>query len=137
MQMQDSSQGRRRIFHIFIQRNIEGWNQKIIPFTKAKKDIIRASRSQLDDVILQNYQAFKEGVPCTIVLQFKPFDVKEKSFQLQLKKLMPKNIKNNIRKRTWIYKLNEDLIKLYDRLREEDQDTNEDANEDNNEQINV
>ncbi|KAA6388140.1 MAG: hypothetical protein EZS28_016330, partial [Streblomastix strix] len=134
-------QGRRRILYIFIQRNIEGWNQRIIPFTEAKKDIIRASRSQLDDVILQNYQAFKEVVPCTIALQFKPFDVKEKSFQLQLKNKCQRTQKTILGKRTWIYKLNEDLIKLYDRLREEDQDVNEDANEDSvsnfNEQINI
>ncbi|KAA6398179.1 MAG: hypothetical protein EZS28_006291 [Streblomastix strix] len=37
-----------------------GWNQRIIPFTEAKKDIIRAPRSQLDDVIILNYQALRE-----------------------------------------------------------------------------
>ncbi|KAA6354778.1 MAG: hypothetical protein EZS28_049695 [Streblomastix strix] len=68
-----------------LSNDISNWNQRIVPFTEQKKDIIRASRSQLDDVVLQNYQTFKEGVPCTIALQFKLFDVKEKSFQLQLK----------------------------------------------------
>ncbi|KAA6371277.1 MAG: hypothetical protein EZS28_033196 [Streblomastix strix] len=116
--------------------DISNWNQRIIPFTEAKKDIIRASRSQLDDVILQNYQAFKEGVPCTIALQFKPFDVKEKSFQLQLKNKCQRIQKAILGKRTWIYKLNEGLIKLYDRLREEDQDFNEVINEDANDSIN-
>ncbi|KAA6363250.1 MAG: hypothetical protein EZS28_041223 [Streblomastix strix] len=120
------------LFTYFMTRNIEGWNQRIIPFTEAKKDIIRASRSQLDDVILQNYLAFKEGVPCTVALQFNPFDVKEKSFQLQLKNKCQRIRKTINEKRTWIYKLNEDLIKLYDRLREEDQDVNEDTNEDDN-----
>ncbi|KAA6394455.1 MAG: hypothetical protein EZS28_010022 [Streblomastix strix] len=125
------------LFTYFMTRNISNWNQRIIPFTEAKKDIIRASRSQLDDVILQNYQAFKEGVPCTIALQFKPYDVKEKSFQLQLKNKCQRIRKTINEKRTWIYKLNEDLIKLYDRLREEDQDINDDINEDIIEQINV
>ncbi|KAA6374784.1 MAG: hypothetical protein EZS28_029689 [Streblomastix strix] len=124
------------LFTYFMTGNIEGWNQRIIPFTETKKDIIRASSSQRDDIILQSYQAFKEGVPCTIALQFKPYDVKEKSFQLQLKNKCQRTQKIIAGKRTWIYKFNEDLIKLYDRLREEDQGINEDANEDNNEQIN-
>ncbi|KAA6402355.1 MAG: hypothetical protein EZS28_002118 [Streblomastix strix] len=124
-----------------LSNDISNWNHRIIPFTEAKKDIIRASRSQLDDAILQNYQAFKEGVPCTKALQFKPFNVKEKSFQLQLKNKCQRIQKTILGKRTWIYKLNEDLIKFYDRLREEDQNINEDindvVNDSINEQINV
>ncbi|KAA6401547.1 MAG: hypothetical protein EZS28_002928 [Streblomastix strix] len=125
------------LFAYFMARDISNQNQIIIPFTEAKMDIIRASRSQLDDVILQNYQAFKECVPCTIALQFKPYDVKEKSFQLQIKNKCQRIYKTISGKHTWIYKLNEDLKKLYDRLREEDLDINENVNEDNNEQINI
>ncbi|KAA6374510.1 MAG: hypothetical protein EZS28_029964 [Streblomastix strix] len=42
--------------------DIESFNPRVILMTEAKKDIINASRSPLDDVIIKHFKAFQEGV---------------------------------------------------------------------------
>jgi hypothetical protein len=46
------------LFTFFLTRDIESFNPRVIPMTEAKKDIINASRSPLDDVIIKHFKAF-------------------------------------------------------------------------------
>ncbi|KAA6371769.1 MAG: hypothetical protein EZS28_032705 [Streblomastix strix] len=40
--------------------------------TEAKKQLINVSRSSVDDVIMEHYEKFKQGIPIALVNQFKP-----------------------------------------------------------------
>ncbi|KAA6394539.1 MAG: hypothetical protein EZS28_009936 [Streblomastix strix] len=55
--------------------------------TQAKKDIIKASVSQVDDVIISHFKSFRDGVACNIVEGWKPQLMKLKNYQLAIKNI--------------------------------------------------
>ncbi|KAA6404472.1 MAG: hypothetical protein EZS28_000023 [Streblomastix strix] len=48
-------------------KDISQFNPRDIPMTQAKKDIIRASVSPVDEVIINHFKSFRDGVTCSIV----------------------------------------------------------------------
>ncbi|KAA6384147.1 MAG: hypothetical protein EZS28_020326 [Streblomastix strix] len=58
------------LFTFFMTRDISQFNPRDIPMTQAKKDIIRASISPVDDVIIRHFKSFRDGVNCNIVEQW-------------------------------------------------------------------
>ncbi|KAA6360790.1 MAG: hypothetical protein EZS28_043683, partial [Streblomastix strix] len=56
----------------FLERDISQFNPTLIPMTEAKKQLINVSRSPVDDVIMEHYEQFKQGIPIALVNQFKP-----------------------------------------------------------------
>ncbi|KAA6332728.1 MAG: hypothetical protein EZS28_053244, partial [Streblomastix strix] len=67
--------------------DISQFNPRNIPMTQAKKDIIKASVSPVDDVIISHFKAFRDGVTCNIVEEWKPQDMKLKNYQLAIKNI--------------------------------------------------
>jgi hypothetical protein len=53
--------------------------------TEAKLDLINASKPVIDDWIYDHYNELKAGLNCTEALDYRPKELKPKSFQLQLK----------------------------------------------------
>ena len=89
-----------------MKRDISKFNPRVIPITEAKKDLIEASRSPIDVWICDNYNDLIKGILCDDALMIRPPDMKERTFQLQLKdKCDYKKIqKNGVRKGYYILK---------------------------------
>ncbi|KAA6404433.1 MAG: hypothetical protein EZS28_000054 [Streblomastix strix] len=68
------------LFIFFMTRNISYFNPRNIPMTQAKKDIIRASRSKVDDIIIDHFKQFKDGVIISQVELWKPHDIVLKNY---------------------------------------------------------
>ncbi|KAA6388472.1 MAG: hypothetical protein EZS28_016002, partial [Streblomastix strix] len=56
----------------FLERDISQFNPTLIPMTEAKIQLINVSRSPVDDVIMEHYEQFKQGIPIALVNQYKP-----------------------------------------------------------------
>ncbi|KAA6361848.1 MAG: hypothetical protein EZS28_042625 [Streblomastix strix] len=52
-----------------LERDISQFNPTLIPMTEAKKQQINVSRSPIDDVIMEHYERFKQGIPIALVNQ--------------------------------------------------------------------
>ncbi|KAA6353530.1 MAG: hypothetical protein EZS28_050943, partial [Streblomastix strix] len=55
--------------------DISSFNPRDIPMKEAKKDIIRASRSPVDDVIIKHFKVFQVGVTTPVAESWKPQDM--------------------------------------------------------------
>ncbi|KAA6381304.1 MAG: hypothetical protein EZS28_023172 [Streblomastix strix] len=75
----------------FTNLDISQFNPRNIPMTQAKKDIIKASISPVDDVIICYFKSFRDGVTCNIVEGWRPQEMKLKNYQLAIKKYMCKD----------------------------------------------
>ncbi|KAA6383091.1 MAG: hypothetical protein EZS28_021384 [Streblomastix strix] len=51
----------------FLEIDISQFNPTLIPMTEAKKQLINVSRSPIDDVIMEHYKQFKQGVSIALV----------------------------------------------------------------------
>ncbi|KAA6371302.1 MAG: hypothetical protein EZS28_033170, partial [Streblomastix strix] len=87
---------------------IESFNPRNIPMTQAKKDIIRASRSKVDDIVIDHFKLFKEGIVISQVELWKPQEMRTVNGQ---------------RKR--LYKMKVELISIYENMVDKDVDEKE------------
>ncbi|KAA6325389.1 MAG: hypothetical protein EZS28_054074, partial [Streblomastix strix] len=108
-------------------KDISQFNPRDIPMTQAKKDIIRASVSPVDEVIISYLKSFRDGIRCNIVEGWKPQDMKLKNYQLAIKSICERTQKQVDGVRKFIYKMKEELISFYKRML--DEDIKEDAKE--------
>ncbi|KAA6371102.1 MAG: hypothetical protein EZS28_033371 [Streblomastix strix] len=59
------------LMKFLLERDISQFNPTLIPMTEAKKQLINVSRSPVDDVIMEHYDQFKQGIPIALANQFK------------------------------------------------------------------
>ncbi|KAA6385123.1 MAG: hypothetical protein EZS28_019349 [Streblomastix strix] len=104
----------------FMNRDISQFNPTIIPMTDAKKQLINVSRSIVDDIIIEHYQQFKQGIPVALVNQFKPTNWLLKTYKnaLEHKCTTPRPYINGIQTR--MYLLNKDQQSYYDKMLSEE-----------------
>ncbi|KAA6397881.1 MAG: hypothetical protein EZS28_006594 [Streblomastix strix] len=111
-----------------LERDISQFNPTLIPMTKAKKQMINVSRSLVDDVIMEHYEQFKQGIPINLVSSFKPSNWLVKIY----KNLMVHKCKEQTPRingiRTRVYKLNEDQQTYYDKMMSEEDNEMSNAN---------
>ncbi|KAA6371245.1 MAG: hypothetical protein EZS28_033229 [Streblomastix strix] len=110
------------LFTFFMTRDISQFNPRSIPMTQAKKDIIKASISPVDDVIISHFKLFRDGVTCNIVEEWKPQEMKLKNYQLAIKNICVRTQKQTDGVRKFIYKLKEEMISIYENMLDEDTD---------------
>ncbi|KAA6399042.1 MAG: hypothetical protein EZS28_005433 [Streblomastix strix] len=110
------------LFTFFMIRDISQFNPRNIPMTQAKKDIIKASISPVDDVIISHFKSFRDGVTCNIVEGWKPQDMKLKNYQLMIKNICEKVRKTSGGERKWMYQLKEEIISIYEGMLDEEAD---------------
>jgi hypothetical protein len=90
--------------------DLKGFDVKDIPMTEAKQDLINASKPVIDEWISHHFNELVNGFNCSEALNYKPKELKPKSFQLQLKaKCDRKQIK-----REWKYILKPEVQKYYE-----------------------
>ncbi|KAA6369966.1 MAG: hypothetical protein EZS28_034507, partial [Streblomastix strix] len=61
------------------------FDMRQLPMTEAKRDIIKANKSQIEDIILKHLDEFKQGVPCANALQYKPENIKLQFYEIDIK----------------------------------------------------
>ncbi|KAA6370572.1 MAG: hypothetical protein EZS28_033903 [Streblomastix strix] len=110
------------LFTFFMTRDISQFNPRNIPMIQAKKDIIKASISPVDDVIISHFKSFRDGITCNIVEEWKPQDMKLKNYQLSIKNICVRTQKQTDGVRKFIYKLKEEMISIYENMLDEDSD---------------
>ena len=97
----------------FMNRDINEFNPRDIPMTEAKEDLIEASRSLIDIFICDNYDKLCEGWLCSEAILFKPYDMKERTFCLQLKDKCIRKQRKIDGKPVWHYFLKDECKSLY------------------------
>ncbi|KAA6367969.1 MAG: hypothetical protein EZS28_036503, partial [Streblomastix strix] len=110
------------LFTFFMTRDISQFNPRNIPMTQAKKDIIKASISPVDDVIISHFKQFRDGVTCNIVEGWKPQEMKLKNYQLAIKSICERVRKTSGVERKWMYQLKEEMVSIYESMLDEDVD---------------
>ncbi|KAA6341549.1 MAG: hypothetical protein EZS28_052451 [Streblomastix strix] len=105
--------------------DIESFNPRVIPMTEAKKDIINASRSLLDDVIIKHFKAFQEGVTTPMAEAWKPTEMKLKNYEISIKNVCNKVKKQVSGVRQYVYQLKEEMVKIYESMLDEDAEEKE------------
>ncbi|KAA6383922.1 MAG: hypothetical protein EZS28_020552 [Streblomastix strix] len=113
------------LFTFFMTRDISQFNLRDIPMTQAKKDIIRASISPVDDVIIRHIKSFRDGVNCNTVDQWKPQDMRLKNYQLAIKNICERVSKTSDGVRKWVYQLKEEMISIYQNMLDDESDQEE------------
>ena len=103
----------------FINRDITEFNPRIIPLTEAKQDLIEASRSPVELFICDHYNELCKGMLCSEALLNKPCEIKERSFQLQLKDKCDKK-RETKGDRKWYYILKDEYKSIYHQTERED-----------------
>ncbi|KAA6389445.1 MAG: hypothetical protein EZS28_015028 [Streblomastix strix] len=91
-----------------------------IPMTQAKKNIIKASISPVDDVIISHFKSFSDGVTCNIIEGWKPQEMQSKNYQIVIKNICEKVRKSSDGERKWMYQLKEEMISIYENLPDEE-----------------
>ncbi|KAA6358561.1 MAG: hypothetical protein EZS28_045912, partial [Streblomastix strix] len=110
------------LFTFFMTRDISQFNPRNIPMTQAKKHIIKASISPVDDVIISHFKSFRDGVTCNIVEGWKPQEMKLKNYQLAIKNICERVRKTSGGERKWMYQLKEEMISIYESMLDEEAD---------------
>ncbi|KAA6375915.1 MAG: hypothetical protein EZS28_028558, partial [Streblomastix strix] len=110
------------LFTFFMTRDISQFNPRNIPMTQAKKDIIKASVSPVDDVIISHFKSFRDGVTCNIVEGWKPQEMKLKNYQLAIKNICERIQKQTDGVRKRMYQLKEEMVTIYESMLDEDAD---------------
>lgn len=111
----------------FIKRNITQFNQRLIPMTQAKLDLIDASRSPIDIWICDNYDNLVRGMLCSDAIENKPDEIKERVFQFMLKDKCDR-IKKQINKHcSWYYVLKNDCKQIYSQTIDDNINTDDDV----------
>ncbi|KAA6381615.1 MAG: hypothetical protein EZS28_022858 [Streblomastix strix] len=111
-----------------LERDISQFNPTLIPMTEAKKYLINVSRSLIDDVIMEHYEQFNQGIPIALVNQCKPQNWQLKTYKnAMIHKYIEQTPRINGLK-TRIYKLNEDQLRYYDKMMSEEDIETSNAN---------
>lgn len=97
----------------FVNYNITEFNIRNIPMTEAKQDLIEASRSPIDVWINEHYNDLIEGIQCSDALMSKPSEMKDKTFQLQIKDKCIRKKKRVEGVRQWYYILKDECKSIY------------------------
>lgn len=97
----------------FLKRDISNFNNRDIPMTEAKQNIIEASHSPIDNFIIQYYNTLVDGMLCSDALLYKPNDMKDKNFQLQIKDKCDLKKKSFEGKRKLYYVLKQENENIY------------------------
>ncbi|KAA6367608.1 MAG: hypothetical protein EZS28_036866 [Streblomastix strix] len=96
--------------------------------TEAKKQLINVSRSPVDDVIMEHYEQFKQGIPIALVNQYKPQNWLLKTYKnAMVHKCEEQRIYIN-GLRTRVYALNKDQQLYYDKMMNEEDTEMSNAN---------
>ncbi|KAA6394723.1 MAG: hypothetical protein EZS28_009748 [Streblomastix strix] len=123
------------LFTFQLTRDISSFNPRDIPMTDAKKDIIRASRSQVDDVIIKHFKVFQAGVTTHVAESWKPQDMKIKNYEI-----VNKNVCNKVKKQTngvrqYVYQMKEVMVSIYQNLLDDEKNDNIKEQEQNHDGI--
>lgn len=97
----------------FMNHDITKFNSRVIPMTEAKQDIIDASRTPLEIWICDHYDELIEGIICSEALISKPSEMKDRTFQLQMKDKCDRKRKRIDGRLEWIYVLKDECKKIY------------------------
>ena len=109
----------------FLKRDIKDFNPRKIIMTEAKQNLIEASRPPIDIWICEHYNELCKGILCSEALLSKPQDLKERTFQLQLKdKCIRKQVRNG-KTKPWYYFLKDECKLIYSQTSCEDEDFEE------------
>ncbi|KAA6392422.1 MAG: hypothetical protein EZS28_012054 [Streblomastix strix] len=85
-----------------------------------KKQLINGSQTPVDDIIIEHYEQFKQGIPIALVYQDKPQNWKLTTFMNALQHKCTEQSPRINGKRTRLYVLNEDQQKYYDKMMNEE-----------------
>lgn len=102
-----------------MKRDISKFNPRDIPMTVAKLDLIRVGRTEIDTVIIEHYQEFKEGIDCSDAESFKPDKMKLPTFRLNIKSKCDR-LRRSSGDRKYYYILRKEQFSLNDKLISED-----------------
>ncbi|KAA6328966.1 MAG: hypothetical protein EZS28_053657 [Streblomastix strix] len=105
--------------------DISQFNPRNIPITQAKKELIRASRSKVDDIIIDHFKQFKDGVIISQVELWKPQDMVLKNYQLAINNICSQIQRTTNGQRKRFYKIKEEMVKIYENMLDEDADEKE------------
>ena len=120
----------KNLMYYFLNKDISTFNVRDIPMTEAKQDLIDASRSPIDYFICDHYNDLIDGIPCTTALRMKPSDMKDKTFQLQIKDKCDRKQKRDGNTRVWYYVLKDEYKNLYKQtLHDDDEECDEQMSE--------
>lgn len=97
----------------FVKYDISTFNVRELPMTEAKEDLIEASRNPLDIWICEHYNQLCTGMLCTDALTCKPSEMKERTFQLQIKDKCDRKQKQIDCVRKWCYVLKDECKTIY------------------------
>ncbi|KAA6364889.1 MAG: hypothetical protein EZS28_039586 [Streblomastix strix] len=88
--------------------------------TEAKREIIRASRSKVDDVIINHFKLFKDGIRIEQVESWRPSDKVLKNYQMAINNVFCKIQRtiDGLRKR--LNKLKDEMISIYEGMLDND-----------------
>jgi hypothetical protein len=73
------------LFTFFLTMDLTRFKIKSIPMTEAKKDFTETSRPIIEVWIIEHYDDFVAGLKCSEALNYKPKELRPRSFQLVLK----------------------------------------------------
>ncbi|KAA6356010.1 MAG: hypothetical protein EZS28_048463 [Streblomastix strix] len=104
----------------FLERDISQFNPTLIPMTEAKKQLIYVSRSLIDDVIIEHYEQFKQGIPIAFVNQCKPQNWKQITYKNAKQHKCTEQQPRINGKRTTVNVLNKDQQTYYDKIMNEE-----------------
>ncbi|KAA6387488.1 MAG: hypothetical protein EZS28_016985 [Streblomastix strix] len=113
------------LFTFFMTRNISQFNPRNIPMTQAKKDIIRTSRSKVDDFIIDHFKQVKDDVIISQVELWKHQDMELKNYQLAINNICSQVWRTANGQRKRFYKMKEEMVKIYENMLDEDADGKE------------
>ncbi|KAA6366885.1 MAG: hypothetical protein EZS28_037588, partial [Streblomastix strix] len=104
----------------FLERDISQFNPTLIPMTEAKKQLINVSRSPVDDVIIEHYEQFKQGIPIALVNQCKPQNWNQTTYKNAIQHKCTEQTPRINGKRTSEYVLIKDQQTYYDKMMNEE-----------------
>lgn len=100
----------------FMKQELAEFNPRNIPMTEAKQDLIEASRTPLDLWICERYDDLIKGIPCSDALISKPREMRDKSFQLQIKDKCNRQRLTIDSRRVWCYVLKDEYKQIYSQI---------------------
>ncbi|KAA6398657.1 MAG: hypothetical protein EZS28_005820 [Streblomastix strix] len=98
----------------FLNRDISKFDPTDFPLSDAKKQLLNVCRTLVDDIIIKNYQKFKDDIPISEVSQMKPNNWNERSFKHSI---LQKQTEQRIcidKKQVRVFKLLEENYSVYD-----------------------
>ncbi|KAA6396540.1 MAG: hypothetical protein EZS28_007937 [Streblomastix strix] len=111
-----------------LEGDISQFNPTLIPMTEAKKQLINVSRSPVDDVIMEHYEQFKQGIPIALVNQCKPQNQKQTTYKNAMQHKCAEQQPRINEKRTRAYVLNKDQQTYQDQMMNEEDIETSNAN---------